>query len=88
MHRSLIRILWYPRIDYLLAMKIVHGCDTACYMPPPLRLGVADDLAPAPIPALLGVLAAARLAIRGVLAIASSLILSALSRSILGSVFS
>ena len=62
------------------------GNVQVCYIPPPLRLGVADDLTPAPIPALLGVMPGVPLAkppILGVRLIASDRIVSALARSIL-----
>lgn len=52
-------------------------------MPPARLLGVADDLAPAPIPALFGVYATPMPPILGVFATASFLIFSAFARSIL-----
>lgn len=52
-------------------------------MPPARLLGVADDLAPAPIPALFGVYATPIPPILGVFATASFLIFSAFARSIL-----
>lgn len=59
--------------------------DAFHQIPPPLRLGVAPDLAPAPIPLLLGVIATplAAPAILGVRVAAAAAILLAFSLSIL-----
>ena len=64
-------------------LQMTYATTKTHQIPPPLLLGVADDLTPAPIPELLGVCGTATPPILGVRDTASCMIFSALSRSIL-----